>query len=277
MSTPARLPTAFVPHGGGPCFFMDWTMGPADTWDELAGFLRSFGDVIGARPEAIVVASGHHESDVIEVTAAPAPPMLFDYYGFPPHTYELSYPAPGSPELAGRIGQLLSRAGIPHRADPARGFDHGVFVPMLLMYPQADIPVVQVSLSQDLDAAHHLALGEAIAPLRDEGVLIVGSGMTYHNMALFGTHQAAADSSRFDTWLTAACTGDPARRRAALARWADAPSGHAAHPRPEHLLPLMVAAGAAGNEPGERVFTDEVMGARISAYRFGPPAATATR
>ncbi len=112
MSVEARLPTMFIPHGGGPCFFMDWTMGPPDTWDRLAGFLRTFDAVAGQRPKAIVVVSGHHESDVIEITSSPAPPLLFDYYGFPPHTYQLRYPAHGSPELAGGIAELLSAAGI---------------------------------------------------------------------------------------------------------------------------------------------------------------------
>ncbi len=264
-----RLPTVFIPHGGGPCFFMDWTMGPADTWDDLADFLRTFDVVMGTRPKAIVVVSGHHESAVVEITSSPAPPMLYDYYGFPPDTYRLSYPAPGSPVLAEVIGQLLAAARIPWRLDPERGFDHGVFVPMLLMYPNAEIPVVQVSLRSDLDAEFHLALGEAIAPLRDQGVLIVGSGMSYHNMGRFGSPEAHADSIAFDDWLTSACTAEPARRRAALARWMDAPAARAAHPREEHLLPLMVAAGASG-ERGTRLFTDEVLGARISAYQFGP-------
>lgn len=267
MNTSTRLPTVFVPHGGGPCFFMDWTMGPADTWDRLAEFLRAFDEVVGARPKAIVVVSGHHESDVIEITSSPAPPMLFDYYGFPPHTYELSYPAPGLPELAKAIGRLLGDAGIAHRYDSERGFDHGVFVPMLLMYPDADIPVVQMSLRSDLDAAFHLSLGKAIAPLRDEGVLILGSGMSYHNMRRFGTPNALDESIEFDNWLTEACTAEDPRRRESLAGWAKAPSARAAHPREEHLLPLMVVAGAAA-EPGARVFTDQVIGAQVSAYRF---------
>lgn len=267
--TANRLPTVFIPHGGGPCFFMDWTMGPADTWDNLAEFLRSFDSVVGARPDAIVAISGHHEGPVVEIMSSPAPPMLYDYGGFPPHTYELSYPAPGSPELADQLAELLDERGIAHRFDPARGFDHGVFVPLLLMYPQADIPVVQMSLRSDLDAEFHLELGEAIAPLRDQGVLIVGSGNSYHNMAGFGTVRAKHDSETFDTWLSEACTADPAHRRLALAHWADAPAARAAHPREEHLLPLMVVAGAAIDEPGARVFNDDPMGATVSAYAFG--------
>lgn len=264
-----RLPTAFVPHGGGPCFFMEWTAGPPDTWDGLARSLRSFGSIVGADPEAIVVVSGHHEGQVVEIASSPAPPMLFDYHGFPPHTYELSYPAPGSPRLADRVAGLLGASGIAHRRDPDRGFDHGVFVPFLLMYPQADVPIVQLSLRSDLDAGFHLDLGRALTPLRDEGVLVVGSGMTYHNLSWFGTDRARRDSATFDDWLTGACTAEPAHRRRALAHWAGAPAARAAHPREEHLLPLMVVAGAADGEPGARVFSHEVMGVRVSGYRFG--------
>ncbi len=271
-----RLPAVFIPHGGGPCFFMDWTMGPADTWDKMAEFLRSFDDVVGTRPESILVISAHHEGDTVEIMSSPTPPMLFDYGGFPPHTYELTYPAPGSPELAERVSDLLGDSAIAHRFDPQRGFDHGVFVPFLLMYPDADIPIVQVSLQSDLDPEFHLRLGRTLAPLRDEGVLIIGTGMSYHNMGRFGTEQSRRDSVVFDEWLTRACTADPAQRHQSLTEWADAPAARASHPREEHLLPLMVVAGAAGNDPGSRVFTDEVMGAHVSAYAFGERASVST-
>ncbi len=272
-----RFPTVFIPHGGGPCFFMDWTMGPADTWDPLAEFLRSFDQIVGSRPDAILAVSGHHEGDIVEISAGVSPPMLFDYYGFPEHTYELSYPAPGSPSLAEQVSRLLEGAGIDHRLDPDRGFDHGVFVPFMLMYPDADIPVVQVSLRSDLDAGFHLALGEALAPLRDHSVLILGSGLSYHNMSAFMTPQAAQDSRAFDDWLTAACTSEPTTRYARLADWNQAPAARAAHPREEHLLPLMVVAAAAGEDRGRTVFRDEIMGATVSAYSFGDPAAPTGR
>ncbi len=264
-----RLPTVFLPHGGGPCFFMDWTMGPPDTWDHLADFLRSLPDLLPEGIERIVVVSGHHEGDHIEITSASKPELLFDYYGFPEHTYRLRYPAPGSPELADRISQILDDAGISNRLDNERGLDHGVFVPFLLAFPEADRPVVQVSLRHDLDAGFHLRLGRALAPLRDEGVLLVGSGMSYHNMRAFGSHRARADSEAFDHWLTAACTAPPHERDQALLAWAGAPSARAAHPREEHLLPLLVAAGAAEGDPGTRIFTDVAMQARLSGFAFG--------
>ncbi len=270
---PGRLPTVFIPHGGGPCFFMDWTMGPPDTWYRLAEFLRSFDDMIGTRPEAIVAISAHHEGRVVEIVDGTTPSMLFDYYGFPDHTYELSYPAPGSSTVAHRIGQLLDAAGITHRYDRDRGFDHGVFVPFLLMYPDADIPVVQVSLRSDLDAGFHLGMGAALAPLRDEGVLIVGSGMSYHNMSAFMRRGVNRDSRVFEGWLGEACAAEPASRQELLSRWDRAPAARSAHPREEHLMPLMVVAGAAGDDLGRRVFLDEVMGATISAQAFGDLAA----
>ncbi len=244
-------------------------MGPADTWDNMANFLRSFDSIVGTRPDAIVAISGHHEGDMVELMSSLAPTMLFDYSGFPPHTYELTYPAPGSPELADRLAELLSNSGIANRFDPKRGFDHGVLVPFLLMYPHADIPIVQMSLRSDLDPEFHLELGRTIAPLRDQGVLIVASGMSYHNMAGFGTEQSRSDSEVFDEWLTGICAADPTQRHRSLTCWAEAPAARASHPREEHLLPLMVVAGAAGNDPGRRVFTDEVMGAHVSAYAFG--------
>lgn len=249
-------------------------MGPPDTWDRLAEFLRTVPDLLPDGIERIVVVSGHHEGDRIEITSAAAPDLLFDYYGFPEHTYRLRYPAPGSPELAARIAALLDEAGIANDLDGERGLDHGVFVPFLLSFPDAAVPVVQVSLRHDLDAAFHLGLGRALAPLRDEGVLLVGSGMSYHNMRAFGSPHAAADSDTFDAWLTAACTGPPERRDAALAAWSAAPAARAAHPREEHLLPLLVAAGAAEGEAGHRIFTGTAMGARISGFAFGALADT---
>jgi aromatic ring-opening dioxygenase catalytic subunit (LigB family) len=198
--------------------------------------------------------------------------MLFDYYGFPEHTYRLEYPAPGSPALAARVRALLAGAGIASDEDAARGFDHGVFVPFLLMFPEADIPVVQLSLRADHDPAAHLAIGRALAPLRDEGVLIVGSGMSYHNLRRFWSTDANdVEAARaFDAWLASAVEAEDANvRDSELAAWANAPGARTAHPRSEHLLPLMVAAGAGGGDRGARTYSDRVFGKAISAFRFG--------
>ncbi len=266
-----RMPTFFIPHGGGPCFFMDWSVmgGPADTWDRTEAWLRALVSTLPERPKGIVVISGHWEEPAFTASTADEPGMIYDYYGFPPHTYELKYPAPGSPGLAERVVELLSAAGLPARTDPARGFDHGVFVPFLLIDPDATIPVVPLSLKADLNPAEHIAAGRALAALRDEGVLIVGSGMSYHNMRGFRTPAATRPSAVFDQWLTGAVEAEPATRDAQLAHWDEAPAGRLSHPREEHLLPLMVAAGAGGDSVGARVFGDNVMMADISAYRFG--------
>jgi aromatic ring-opening dioxygenase catalytic subunit (LigB family) len=268
----ARLPSLYIPHGGGPCFFMPPPPGRPDPWQPMGDFLRGLAAEIGQLPRAVLVISGHWEEKVPTVTTGAAPALIYDYYGFPPHTYELRYPAPGEPALAEAIRVRLGQSGIAAGADVARGFDHGVFIPFLLIYPEADIPVVQLSLDASLDPAAHLAIGRALEPLRDEGVLIVGSGLSFHNLRAFfgGDRRVAAEAAAFDAWLTDAVTApDPARRDAELTRWAMAPGARASHPREEHLLPLMVAAGAAGADPGQRNFHDLLFGTPVSSYRFG--------
>lgn len=265
--TDTTLPTVYLPHGAGPCFFMAWGRGPADTWDRTAAWLRGLIAGLPERPKAILVVSGHWEAPAFTVGSAPRPELIFDYYGFPPHTYELTFEAPGAPELAVRVHDLLADAGLPAAADPQRGWDHGVFIPLKLVTPDADIPVLQLSLTGDLDPARHLAAGRALRPLRDEGVLIVGSGMSWHNMRGFSPAYTAT-SAQFDAWLDEAVS-DPETRDQALARWEAAPAARLAHPREEHLLPLMVAAGAASGEPGRIVFRDTVMDVVVSAATFG--------
>jgi aromatic ring-opening dioxygenase catalytic subunit (LigB family) len=267
------LPTYFIPHGGGPCFFMDWSItgDPADTWNTTAAWLRSLPDTLPSRPKAIVVISGHWEEPAFTAASVISPSLIYDYTGFPPHTYQLKYPAPGAPWLARRVVELLGAAGLPAQLNTARGFDHGIFIPFLLLYPQADIPIVPLSLQRDLDPAQHLAAGRALRALRDEQVLIVGSGMSYHNMHGFRTASGAEQSEIFDRWLTETLSErDLKQRWNRLEHWSEAPAARSSHPREEHLLPLMIAAGAAADEPGERLFSDTVMrGARISGYRFG--------
>lgn len=261
------LPTVFLPHGAGPCFFMAWGRGPADTWDRTAAYLRGLVASLPERPKAILVVSGHWEAPVFTVGTAPRPALDYDYSGFPPHTYQLSFDAPGAPDLGHRVRALLDQAGIPSAEDPRRGWDHGVFIPLKLVTPDDDIPVAQLSLKAGLDPADHLAAGRALRPLRDEGVLIVGSGMSWHNMRGF-TPAFTARSAIFDAWLGDAVTR-PAGREAALADWEAAPYGREAHPREEHLLPLMVAAGAAPGEPAVVAFRDTVMDVVVSAVEFG--------
>jgi len=266
---PNRQPTIFLPHGGGPCFFMDWTWGPANTWNATQRFLEGLAATLPEPPKALLVVSGHWEEPAFTASAAATPELIFDYSGFPEHTYRLTWPAPGDPELAERVAGLLSQAGLPADLNANRGFDHGVFVPLKVAFPEAKIPVVTLSLAASLDPALHLAAGRALAPLRDEGVLIVGSGMSFHNLRAYLRPETAERARAFDSWLTRAVESPAAERIALLTGWREAPFAAFAHPREEHLIPLMVAAGAGGDAPGTRIFGDEPMGAAISAYRFG--------
>lgn len=272
MSAQTRLPVLFVPHGGGPCFFID---GPPpfsrQNWESMATYLRQAGAAVSPRPKAILVISGHWDANDPTVNTATDHSLFYDYYGFPDHTYQLKYPAKGSPALAARVRELLGAAGIASGEDSARGLDHGVFIPFMLMFPDADIPIVQLSLRHDMDAAKHIELGKALQPLRDEGVLIIGSGMSYHNLRYFGAPGAGdAESQTFDHWLTGAVTDPvPANRNDKLAVWEQAPQAAFCHPEAEHLLPLHVAAGAAGGDVGRLTYNGRVSGKSISAYQFG--------
>ena len=268
MKVEKRQPTIFLPHGGGPCFFMDWTWGPADTWKPTQSFLEKLAGTLPEKPRALLVVSGHWEEPAFTASTAAAPELIFDYSGFPEHTYRLTWPAPGDPALAGRVAALLKAAGLPSALNAHRGYDHGVFVPLKVAFPAADIPVVTLSLASSLDPALHIAAGRALAALRDEGVLIVGSGMSFHNLRAYMRPETVERARAFDRWLTETVESGATERDERLRRWQDAPFAAYAHPREEHLIPLMVAAGAGGDGPGKRVFGDEPMGAAISAFRF---------
>lgn len=273
MSTTApagRQPVVYLPHGGGPWPFVDG-LGDPNELSALASYLRALPRVGPVAPRAVVMVTAHWEEAVPTVSAAARPPMLYDYYGFPAEAYQVTWDAPGDPALAARVRALLSAAGIASASSPDRGFDHGTFVPMKVAWPEANIPTVQLSLQQGLDPAAHLALGRALAPLRDEGVLVVGSGMSYHNLRAFfrDRAEATAASAAFDAWLSETVARDPADRVARLRAWAGAPAARRAHPREEHLLPLMVIAGAAGDDLGRVAWQGQLMGSRISAHHFG--------
>jgi aromatic ring-opening dioxygenase catalytic subunit (LigB family) len=237
----------------------------------LEASLRAMPEDVGCTPKAILAVSGHWEESGFTVMANTHPPMVYDYSGFPEHTYRVRYSAPGSPEVASRVQQLLQQAGIESRPDDTRGFDHGVFVPMFVAYSAANVPILQLSIRADYDPAAHLEAGRALAPLRAEGVLIVASGLSYHNMR--GFNAAGAEASRqFDAWLTRTlCEESPQDRSADLAKWQDAPAARQAHPREDHLIPLMVAVGAAENEKGHSVYHEDSFlgGVTVSSFRFG--------
>ncbi|MSR13262.1 MAG: dioxygenase [Gammaproteobacteria bacterium] len=263
-----RQPSIFIPHGGGPCFFMDPPPDEPSRWLAMEAYLRELPLCLPQRPQALLVVSAHWEMPRPTVLAAAQPGLLFDYYGFPPHTYQLTYPAPGAPELAARVRQLLAAAGIASDEDLQRDFDHGIFVPLKVSFPQADIPILQLSLREDLDPASHLAIGRALSVLRDENVLIIGSGLSFHNLRALGG--PAGPAREFDRWLTeTVCEVAPAQRDTRLAQWGVAPGARACHPREQHLLPLMVAVGAAAGDPGQHAFSGTIWGQSVSAYHFG--------
>jgi aromatic ring-opening dioxygenase catalytic subunit (LigB family) len=264
----SKMPVVFVPHGGGPWPFVDLGF-PHDEVNALAAYLGSIRDLPPQAPKALLVISAHWEEAVPTVMTSPHPPMLYDYYGFPPESYQITWPAPGDPRLATRVQEVLANARIDSGSDPSRGFDHGTFVPLKLAYPTADVPALQLSLKRGLDPAEHLAIGRALAPLRDEGVFVIASGMTFHNLRAFWNPEANALSEAFDAWLRDTMSRDPAIRDERLTEWTTAPAARGAHPREEHLLPLMVAAGAAGSDPAVLAFNGTMVGHRLSAYQFG--------
>ena len=263
----------FISHGGGPWSYMDARS--RAPYAKLEAALAAMPGQIGSTPQAVLMVSAHWEERDFTLTSNPRPPMIYDYGGFPDYTYQIRYEAPGDPSLAARTRQMIEEAGIPARLDPERGFDHGAFTPLKVIYPDAQVPVVQLSLKRGLDPDTHLALGRAIAPLRDQGVLIVGSGLTYHNLRQFFDPQGWGPSREFGAWLNGVLLGGgSADRDKLLAAWEAAPSARAAHPREEHLLPLMVAAGAAGDDPAELTYHEEdfMGGLTVSSYRFGASA-----
>jgi len=264
-----RQPVIFVPHGGGPWPFVETGFISARDVATMRAYFVDLPKRLPAPPSALLVVSAHWEEVQPTVMTSPSPPILYDYGGFPREAYTIEWPAPGNPALAERVVQLLGRAGIAAGRDARRGFDHGTFIPFKLSWPNAEVPTIQLSLKADLDPAAHLAIGRALAPLRDEGVLILGSGMSYHNMRGFMSGNAHGPSVVFDDWLAEAATAAPALRTKLLSTWTTAPAARACHPREEHLMPLMVIAGAAGDDLGRATFRDDWMGVRISAFQFG--------
>ncbi|HEX2676713.1 MAG TPA: class III extradiol ring-cleavage dioxygenase [Polyangiales bacterium] len=262
------MPLAFIPHGGGPWPFVDMGFDKLEA-GRLVDYLSGLRDLPATPAKAVLMISAHWEEPVPTVMTGAKPALYFDYYGFPPESYQLSWPAPGAPEVAKRVRELLKAANIDSAENSERGFDHGTFVPMLLTYPKADVPTLQLSMRQGLDPAEHLAMGRALAPLRDEGVFMIGSGMTYHDLRGFRRADARGVSEAFDEWLRETASLPEAKRNQRLIEWEKAPQARRAHPREDHLLPMMVIAGAAGSDVGRVAYDDTFMGVRLSAYHFG--------
>lgn len=267
----ARFPTFYLSHGGGPWPYMDEEA--RRPYGQLEKSLRELPRQLPEKPQAILIVSGHWEERDFAVMASAAPPMVYDYGGFPEELYHIRYPAPGSPQLAARTHSLIQQAKLPTRLNAERGFDHGTYSILAVTHPEADIPVFQVSLQVGYDPEAHLQLGRALAPLRDEGVLIVGSGSSYHNLRrFFGPRVRREDSMQFDSWLRETLVDSaPAQRSGRLVEWERAPAAREAHPREDHLMPLHVAVGAAEKEAGQIAYSQhDFLGTlALSSFRFG--------
>lgn len=267
METEAHADKAqivYFSHGGGPLPLLGEPHHKA-----MIEFMRKLPEQL-RRPDAVLVVSAHWEERVPTLLGAERPPMFYDYYGFPDEAYEIVYPAPGSPELANRVAEMLQENNVPSHIDGKRGFDHGLFIPLDLMYPEADIPCLQLSLIRGLNPAAHVALGNALRGLMSENILVIGSGFSFHNqMAFFGQAMGAPDPANeaFQNWLIETCTGDlsQAQREQRLIQWEKAPAARYCHPREEHLLPLQVCQGMAG-KPAKVVFDDQILGKRGVAF-----------
>lgn len=253
------MPTLFISHGG-PNIVTDDT--PA------RDYLRSLPALLPAKPKAIVILSAHFETDGVAVVTDPSPGMIYDFGGFAPELYKMVYPAKGEPELAQRVFDRLEKAGLSPHTYEKRGYDHGTWTPLLLAFPDADIPVVQVSIDPKRDAAWHYRLGEALAPLREEGILLIGSGHITHNLrAFFSTMRSGATADpalaekveAFTTWFAERLA---ASDKDAILRWKElAPFPAENHPTDEHLMPIFFALGAGGDgAEAERVHASKQMG-----------------
>jgi aromatic ring-opening dioxygenase catalytic subunit (LigB family) len=254
----------YFSHGGGPLPILGDASHKA-----MVNFMRQLPARL-RKPDAILVISAHWEENTATLLGAHTPPMFYDYYGFSDEAYDITYPAPGSPELANRIAGLLLKNNISARLDLQRGFDHGLFIPLKLMYPQADIPTLQLSLLRGLNPAAHIALGKALRELMSENILVIGSGFSFHNMSAFfnrGLNTPDPANDAFQNWLIEVCTGpiSQSEREQLLIEWQKAPSARYCHPREEHLLPLHVCIGMA-NKPASKIFDDAILDKRAVAF-----------
>ena len=256
----------YFSHGGGPLPLMG-----DESHRAMIEFMKKLPDQL-PKPEVIVVLSAHWEEAVPTVLGAEHPEMFFDYYGFPEETYQIDYPAPGAPALAKHITELLTDAGISSATDSRRGFDHGLFIPLMMMYPEADIPAIQLSLIRGLNPSAHIQLGKALRGLLSENILFIGSGFSFHNQrAFFSGTMGAPDPANeaFQNWLIETCTGDfsEEEREQRLIHWESVPNARYCHPREEHLLPLHVCQALA-NQQAEVIFDDMILGKRGVAFKW---------
>ena len=262
-----KLSTLFVSHGGGPWPFIPQMRAE---FEKTVAWMTAFESTLVEKPKAILCVDAHWEEDEFTVSLSQRPSMIYDYSGFPAHTYQIQYPAPGSPDVAKKVADLLKKSSIPIQESPTRGLDHGAFIPLGLMFPKADIPVVSLSIKRNYDPLDHIRVGEALAPLREEGILIMGSGLSYHNMRGFGSKAAGESSKLFGDWLESVVKCNTLSERIQkLKEWERAPAARSSHPYEDHLIPLMTVVGAAQNDPGKIAILDHAMGVDMASYQFG--------
>lgn len=265
-SSETKAQIVYLSHGGGPLPILG-----DEGHKAMVKFMLQLPDQLH-QPELILVISAHWEEKTATLLGAEKPVMLYDYYGFPAQAYEIQYPAPGNPVDAKRIAELLEKNHIPAKIDVQRGFDHGLFIPLKLMYPEADIPCLQLSLIAGLNPAVHIALGKALRELKTENILVIGSGFSFHNMRAFSWDSKAEPdlaNDAFQDWLIETCSADfsETEREQRLVDWAKAPAARYCHPREEHLLPLHVCQGMAG-KPAKLIFDDLILGKRGVAFKW---------
>jgi len=259
-----RAQVVYFSHGGGPLPILGDPGHKA-----MIDFMRQLPSQL-KKPDAVLVISAHWEEGVATLLGSHSPPMFYDYYGFPDEAYKITYPAPGDPSLAKRIAEQLRARNIASYIDAKRGFDHGLFIPLKMMYPRADIPSIQISLLSGLDPSSHIALGKALGGLMNENILIVGSGFSFHNLRAFswqGVDEPDPRNDAFQDWLIETCTSSRSQkeREQRLVDWDRMPSARYCHPREEHLLPLHVCVGMA-EKPGKVIFDDYILGKRALAF-----------
>jgi aromatic ring-opening dioxygenase catalytic subunit (LigB family) len=257
--------TLYISHGGGPLPLLG-----DESHAKMVACLKEIAASI-ERPSAIIVASAHWEESCPTITSGANPALIYDYYGFPGESYEITYPCPGAPQLARSIANALRNAGIDAAVSESRGFDHGLFVPLKIMYPEADIPCVQLSLISSLDPAEHINLGHALQNLGGGSLLLIGSGSSFHNLkAFFAPYDAEliAMNHTFERWLLDTC-GDQTltedERVHRLEDWESAPFARACHPREEHLLPLHVCYGFA-KSACSKSYSVHILNTELSMY-----------
>jgi aromatic ring-opening dioxygenase catalytic subunit (LigB family) len=257
-------PVIYFSHGGGPLPILG-----DSSHEKMISFLKHLPDKL-EKPDAIVVISAHWEETVPAIIGGDTPPLFYDYYGFPKEAYSIKYPVPGHPVLAKEIQKLFSKANIHSNIDLKRGFDHGVYIPLKIMYPEADIPCVQISLTRGLDPEQHILMGKALKELSRTNILIIGSGFSFHNMGAFTwNNENIPDKSNdeFQDRLIRVCTGKGPykEKEKQLIEWEKMPGARYCHPREEHLLPLHICFGIS-DEPAEVIFDDYILGKRSIAF-----------